>query len=315
MEKALVLGASGGMGYSIVNELSSRGIPVIAFARNKEKLVSLFQERRNVTILSGDIFQIEDLLEASADVGVIFYAANIPYSQWGDRLSLMVSNVVEVARRQSAKLAVVDNIYAYGKNPGELVTEKTVKNPHTKKGKIRLSMEDMIKKSTVPTVIAHFPDFYGPNAQSSLLHYTLKNAIKKKNSIYIGDQKIAREFIYTPDGAKAMVELALTEKAYGQNWNIPGYGVITGEEIIAIIREVILYDKKVSTVTKRMIQFLGIFNKMMREVVEMYYLNEDPVVLSGEKYEKEIGTIPKTSYREGIWRTIQFMKKEHSQPF
>ena len=36
MKKALVLGASGGMGYSIVKELSSRGIKVMAFARTKE---------------------------------------------------------------------------------------------------------------------------------------------------------------------------------------------------------------------------------------------------------------------------------------
>ena len=35
MKKALVVGASGGMGYSIVKELSNRGI-VMAFARTRE---------------------------------------------------------------------------------------------------------------------------------------------------------------------------------------------------------------------------------------------------------------------------------------
>ena len=44
MKKALVLGASGGMGYSLVKELSSRGIKVVAFARTKEKLERLFRD-------------------------------------------------------------------------------------------------------------------------------------------------------------------------------------------------------------------------------------------------------------------------------
>ena len=45
----------------IVKELSSRGISVTAFARTKGKLEKLFGEDPNVTILAGDIFQIEDL--------------------------------------------------------------------------------------------------------------------------------------------------------------------------------------------------------------------------------------------------------------
>jgi len=41
MKRALVLGASGGMGYSIVNELISRGVEVTAFARSEKKLKHL----------------------------------------------------------------------------------------------------------------------------------------------------------------------------------------------------------------------------------------------------------------------------------
>jgi short-subunit dehydrogenase len=38
MKKALVAGASGGMGYALVGELVSRGIDVVACSRGKEKL-------------------------------------------------------------------------------------------------------------------------------------------------------------------------------------------------------------------------------------------------------------------------------------
>jgi hypothetical protein len=46
----------------------------------------------------------------------------------------------------------------------------------------------------------------------------------------------------------------------------------------------------------------------MREVVEMFYLNERPVVLSGERYEKVIGAVPRTPYKDGLRWTIEFMK-------
>ncbi|MFC6603742.1 SDR family NAD(P)-dependent oxidoreductase [Ectobacillus funiculus] len=309
MKKVLVLGASGGMGYSIVKELCERGIAVIAFARTKEKLEKLFGAEPNVTIITGDIFRVEDLQAAARGVEVIFQAANIPYADWEGKLAAFMTNIVHAAKEQSAKLAIVDNIYAYGRSPDKKVDEAALKQPHTKKGKLRLQVETIVKESNVPALIAHFPDFYGPNAESTILNYTLQSIVQNKKASFVGNQKIAREFI-TPDGAKAIVNLALREEAYGQNWNIPGAGVITGEEMVQTLRGITKYDKRVSTITKGMIRFLGLFNANMREVVEMLYLTEEPVVLSGEKYERIIGKLPRTSYEEGLRQTIAYMKAQ-----
>lgn len=309
MKKVLVLGASGGMGYSLVNELSKRGMEVTAFARTENKLKQLFAHDANVTITAGDIFQLDDLTTAAQDVDVIFQAANIPYTEWEEKLLLMMNNIVTAAKVHSAKLAIVDNIYAYG-NAGINITETEEKNPCTKKGRIRLEIENMIKQSDVPYIIAHFPDFYGPNANNTILHVTLQSVVKNKQAIFIGKQTIPREFIFTPDGAKALVQLALEENAYGENWNIPSAGVITGEEIVSILRELTRYEKKVLPISKKMIQILGWFNREMREVAEMFYLNETPVVLSGKKYEERIGPIPQTSYRVGLRQTLEYLQLE-----
>ena len=305
MKKALVLGASGGMGYAIVNELSNRGIKVVAFARNKQKLDRLFKADPNVVIHPGNVFNHIELEQATRDVDVIFQAINIPYAEWKTNLIPLNEQVISAAKNVLAKIAVVDNIYAYGKSNGERITETTPKNPHTKKGKLRLDMERLYKNSDVPYLIVHFPDFYGPHAENAQLNYTIRQIIANKNAQFIGKQHIRREHIYTPDGAKAIVELALREDSYGQNWNIPAYDVISGEELIKMIRGITGYTKKVSTVTKNMLRFVGIFDKQMREFVEMQYLAEEPVILSGEKYEKHIGPVPKTAYKDGLKETIQ----------
>ena len=118
------------------------------------------------------------------------------------------------------------------------MTEETEKNPHTKKGKIRLDLENMAKQSGVPLLIAHFPDFYGPHAPNTVLDYTLQGMIHNKKARYIGDPSISREFIYTPDGAKAIVELAVRNRFEGGDWNIPGAGTITGTETISITKTI-----------------------------------------------------------------------------
>ncbi|EEM93295.1 NAD(P)H-binding protein [Bacillus thuringiensis] len=309
MKKALVLGASGSMGYAIVNELCGRGIHVVAFARNKERLGALFSGNKHVEVVAGDVFIKEDIMNAAKDVDIIFHAVNIPYSDWEKQQEKLLINILEVSKHYGIKIGIVDNIYAYGRQGEGLVKEEAKKRPHTKKGKIRLQLEEMAKQANVRMFIAHFPDFYGPNAESTLVHHTLKGILANKMSSFVGDKKIAREYIFTPDGAKAMVELALHDEAYGQNWNIPGYGVITGEEMIQHIRELTGYTKRVITVKRGMIQFIGLFDKQMKEFMEMLYLTEKPIVLSGEKYEKCIGDIPKTSYYNGLKEMIISMQK------
>jgi nucleoside-diphosphate-sugar epimerase len=315
MKKALVLGASGGMGYSLVQELVAREIETVAFAKTRTKLERLFGANSSVSIFDGNAYEVQDIIKAGQGAEVIFHTVSIPYPDWTEGHPAIMRNVIQAARELQAKVVLIDNIYAYGRGPGRPVTEEDAKHPHTKKGKIRLSIEQMAKEAHqegVPTLIAHFPDFYGPNADNTILGYTLQAMAAGKSAMFVGPQGVQREYIFTPDGAKAAVELALREECYGQNWNIPGYGVISGQEIVSLARKLTGYTGKVRTVTKGMITFLGLFDKMMREMQEMMYLTEEPVVLSGKKYESRIGRLPSTPYEEGLRRTLQFMKGEQT---
>ena len=135
MKKVLVVGASGGMGYALVCELISRDIQVIAFSRRKEKLVSLFQQKENVTIFAGDTLNKQDLLEASLGVDVIYHAVSFPYQEWEQKHLKCLNLMIDIAKIQQAKLALVDNIYAYGRQSTRNVRETVNKELHTKKGK------------------------------------------------------------------------------------------------------------------------------------------------------------------------------------
>jgi nucleoside-diphosphate-sugar epimerase len=312
MKKALVVGASGGMGYALVHELLSRGIEVVAFSRGKEKLESLYKNLSNVTIFPGDALKQSELTRAANGVDVMFHSVSFPYPDWDETHLPCIDIMLDVARAQKAKVALVDNVYAYGRQSKEMVTEQTKKEPHTKKGKIRLEMENRLKKSDVPTLIVHMPDLYGPNCGNTILHETLKNIVKNNKANFVGSTTVGREYLYNLDGAKAMVELSLREETYDQNWNVPSTHPITGEELMTILRDITGYKKAVRAVSTNMIRIIGIFSPFMREMVEMMYLTEQPVILSGEKYEKEINALPRTPYREGIEATINWMREKET---
>ena len=54
-----------------------------------------------------------------------------------------------------------------------------------------------------------------------------------------------------------------------------------------------------------MLRLLGLFNPLMRELVEMNYLQSTPVMLDETKLRGVLPNLRKTSYAEGIAATVQ----------
>lgn len=315
MRKAIVLGAAGGTGSVIAEELLKRGVETVIFGRSRSKLEHLAGRLGNpghLTIAAGDAFKPEDIVSAAGDADVLFHCANVPYHEMVSRLIPLGESVMEAAKLKNLKVVAVDGIYPYGKRQSNPVTEEHPKQPHTKKGKTRLAFEQMLFDSrwgNLQRMIVRLPDYYGPTAnEASYLGGTLSAIAAGKMAFFIGNMHVPREYVYLPDAAKMIVELAGQDSAYGQNWNIPGAGVISGREIVRIAREASGKSRPVLPLGKAGLSLLGLFVPVMKEIVEMLYLTEEPLTLSGEKYRKHIGPIPATGFREGISETIRALK-------
>ncbi|WP_375090032.1 SDR family NAD(P)-dependent oxidoreductase [Peribacillus sp. RS7] len=314
MKKAIVLGATGGSGQVIVSELLSRGKEVIAFGRSESKLEQLMKEHdhsQQLTYRIGDIFDYKTIVEAAEDAEVIFQCANVPYQEMALRLLSLGESVMKAADILGKKIVIVDGIYVYGHQVTK-GDENHPKQPHTKKGKIRVEFEKLIfsqKWKNAKALIVRLPDYYGATSQNSYLQPTLNGLAANKMTVFIGDLKTPREYVYLPDAAKMIVEIAEKDDSYGEDWNIPGPGLISGDEIIQIARLVTGQKKMVLPLTKNIIQILGLFNPFMKEVVEIMYLTKERFILDGEKYENRIGSIPKTSYKEGMEETLRLLMR------
>lgn len=317
MKTAIVLGATGGTGQVIVSELLTRGVKVIAFGRTENKLKALMKQHNFNQRLSynlGDIFDYQTIVDAAKDADVIFQCANVKYQEMEEQLLLLGESVMKAANILGKKIVIVDGIYVYGHQVAK-GDENHPKQPHTKKGKLRVELERLIfsnKWQNAKALIVRLPDYYGATAQNSYLQPTLEGMAANKISIFIGNLKTPREYVYLPDAAKMIVNIAEKDDAYGENWNIPGAGLISGKEIIQIAREVTGNRKRVLPLNKNTIRFIGLFDPFMREVVEIMYLTKEGFVLSGEKYERRIGPIPATPFRKGLEETLRFLMREEN---
>ena len=66
---------------------------------------------------------------------------------------------------------------------------------------------------------------------------------------------------------------------------------------------------KLRVAGKTMLRIIGLFNPMMREMVEMHYLLTEPVIMDDARLQRLIGPLAKTSYEEGLRRTLQAQKE------
>jgi nucleoside-diphosphate-sugar epimerase len=187
------------------------------------------------------------------------------------------------------------------------------KKPHTRKGKIRLAYEQLIFSSRwhkATPLIVRLPDYYGPSAQASYLSVTMEAIAAGKPTAFIGNMSVPREYVYLPDAARMIVEIAEREESYGQNWHIPGPGVISGHDLVRIAQQAAGKRKAVMPLGRIGLSLIGLFNPVMKEVVEMLYLTEEPLVLSGEKYERLIGPIQWTPHEQAIAATIRNLMED-----
>ncbi|MFC4599510.1 SDR family NAD(P)-dependent oxidoreductase [Cohnella hongkongensis] len=320
MQNAIVVGATGGTGAAITEELVKRGIRTVAFGRSAKKLEQLRANLKRpdcLTVAEGDAFRPEEIAAAAEGADVLFHCANVPYHEMVSRLIPLGESVMEAADRLSLKVVAIDGIYPYGRRRMARATEEHPKQPHTRKGQIRLAYEKMLfgdRWSRARVMIVRLPDYYGPTAnEASYLGSTLEAIAAGRTAFFIGNMRVPREFVYLPDAAFMIAELASRDDAYGENWHIPGAGLISGREIVRIARQASGSAKPVVPLGKVGLSLLGMGLPVMKEVVEMLYLTEEPLVLSGDKYARQIGPAPATSFEEGIAITVRALQHRNDR--
>ena len=240
---------------------------------------------------------------SEAPISVI-YAVGVPYPQF--RLHpVYMRNTVEAATRLGIKrMLVISSVYSYGPPQTERVAENHPRKPKARKGLLRKEQEDIALAADKPgglrTLVLRLPDFYGPHAELSLADQVFRGALKGKAAVWLGSPDRPHEFVFVPDVGPVLADLLASESSFGQAWNFGGPGIITGRDFIELVYGSAGRKPKFRTVGPWMLRIGGLFNPLLRELVEMQYLAETPVILDDSKLQLHLGTLRKTPYSDGI---------------
>jgi len=312
MRRHLVIGGTSGIGRAIAKELIDRKEEVSVLVRNKSKADKYYQDLPSVNIIQGDASKSADIENAISDKEIVYYCINIPYHHWNKEAKPLLYTSMNAAIKSKSRFIFPGNVYVYGHAQTITVKESHPQDSHTRKGKLRIEMERMLKTAEdeegLDYLIIRMPDFYGPYVINGYSEKVFTNALQGKTIHWYGDIDVTIEFIFIEDAAKAMVTAALTNKP-GREFNVPGSSLTTPREFLSEVANQAWKGSKVKANNSGMLVSLaGIFSPLIREFKEMMYLKQERFVLDGTVYKSTFGMLPSTPYKDGIKKTLRWAK-------
>ena len=296
-----ILGAGGDVARLLATELKQYTAQIRLVSRNPEKV------NEDDELLALDLLKKEDVFNAIKGSEVVYLTVGLKYDHtiWQAQWPVIIQHVIAGCLEHNCKLVFFDNVYMYDKNAIPNMTEDSPINPPSKKGKVRAQNVTLINEAIhdhgLKAVIVRSADFYGPLSKNGILNtLVLDNVIKDKKANWQADVDRIHSFTYLPDAAKATALLGNTDSAYGQVWHLPTSAErLTGRQLITIATGVMEMKNSYMILSPYMLKFLGIFNRTIKELVEMQYQNTQDYFFNSNKFCSTFSFTP-TSYESGI---------------
>ncbi len=311
MNDVHVVFGTGAIGLALVDELAARGVTVRAVNRSGS-----VGAPDGIDVLGGDVSDRDFSVRAATGAAVVYQCLNPAYHRWAEDFPELQDSVVHAARSVDARLVSFENVYMYGDTGGESITETTLANPHTRKGKVRLMMAQQLRRlhddGVLAVTTARASDYFGPRGttQSPFGDLVIGAALAGKPARVIGNPDLAHSYTYTGDAARTLAVLGTRGDDLGEVFHVPNAPALTTRQIIDLIADELGSSIKVSVAPRYLLRVMGLFNKTLNEVDEMLYEFTQPFVVDGAKAQSRLGIAP-TPMAEAIRATVTWFRDRH----
>ncbi|WP_071130463.1 SDR family oxidoreductase [Enterococcus timonensis] len=243
MEKILIIGGTGNIGFPLIKELSSNeNVQMIAGVHQPEKEASLFAKFANVEVVKFDFLDPETFYKALSAVDRVFFIR--PPQLAKPKVDMFP--FLEAVKAQKVKQLVFVSLIGVEKNP---VT------PHHK-----------IEKKIIELEIPH--TFIRPSFFMQNLNTTHLADIFDRHDLYVPAGNSKTSFIDTRDIGAVAAKCLLSDKYLNQELEITGEVALTYAEVATIMTKVL--DTKI-IYTKP--SLLGFRQTMLKRGIKKDYVN------------------------------------------
>lgn len=309
---ALIIGGTGGIGSETAQALVARGWRVRALHRNPVQAAQAMSRLGAIEWLPGDAMNAADVLAAAQGVQVIVHAANPPgYKNWQGLALPMLESSIAAAKAVGARVVLPGTVYNFGPGSPKVVDEQAAQAPTTRKGKVRVAMEQRLQQAAregVPVLIVRAGDFFGPHAGNAWFSQgVVKPGRPLARVVYPGRHDAAHAWAYLPDLATTIAKLLdrSADLASFEVFHFAGHGFDRGVELArATARVGGLPSAKIRNFPWLVIHLLAPFLETCHEMLEMRYLWKTSLLLDNRKLVAFLGEEPHTELDEALKATL-----------
>jgi len=322
-EKVLITGASGFLGFHMINAAIENELDVYAAVRSKSNIQHL--KELPVQFVELNFADTEGLnaVFTKNDFDYVIHAAGTTKANTQKEYDLVndsyTQNLAQAAaknKEQVKRFVFISSLAATGpikSNEGKIKEDKDP-NPVTAYGKSKLSAEKNLEKVDLPTTILRPTAIYGPREKDIFL---INQYLSKGFEPYIGRAPQKLSFVYGKDVADLAVKVLTNQHANGI------YNITDGNEYsrydYANIMKQLLGKKTVKlhlpvSVVKALLFAVEKFSRSMNKVpaVSNEKLNElmaENWICDIKKAEEELNYQPAYDLEKGLAASIEWYKK------
>lgn len=298
-----ILGAAGAIGKAAARALAGKNEPVRAAGRHRDRLAKAFGHLP-VELVAADLETPAGAARAVAGADTAVMTIGLPYPEF-QRYPPMMRNVVTACEAAGVRrFLLVTNIYPYGRPQTPVLSEEHPLEPCSFKGRMRLEQERILKSSRLPWIALRLPDFWGPEAELSYARTIFEAALAGKPAQLFSPADLPHQFVHTADTGAVIAALLARDDGWNEVYHFAGSGLITVDDFARRVYAAAGEPYRRRLAGPLLLRLAGIFQPLMREFVEMQYLQETPVNISDAKLARHIGEPARTSYDEGIPATL-----------
>lgn len=308
-----VLGATGGIGRAVTDELVSRGHDVVAVNRSGNGDIPGVVDHR-----AADLHDRAATTQAVAGSDVVVLAAQPPYPQWVDQWPTMLDHALAATGAAGARLVFTDNLYAYAPADAPL-TEDSPEHATDMKGALRRRLGrrllDAHRSGQIRAAIGRFSDYYGPrgiNGTPYILGIDAGLRGRKMRGLVDLDQP--HTYHYLPDAARGFATLVEHPGADGRVWMLPAAAPITQRTLLGLVNDHLDVPVRIGVVSPLMLRLAGLRDPMVRETRSVTAQFDRPWVVDATRFVDAFGAVGVTPHQQAVAETVAWFRAQAPAP-
>jgi nucleoside-diphosphate-sugar epimerase len=298
----LVLGAGGRLGFTAAEAFRDAGWTVKGLVRPKK---SAFVPKGVAPV---EAVTREEAIEAAKGCDVVLNAFNPVITEWQRSALSLAYAAIAAAEANGATLMFPGSVWNFGEGMPAVIDETTLQNATTRKGQMRVEMEQRIREACdrgMRAIILRAGDYFGAG-RGSWFDLVITKEMNRSRLTYPGPSDVVHEWTYLPDFADTLVKLAerRAEFAAFESFGFSGHA-ITGAGLVKAIEA---ETKKIYNVRRMswwMLKTIGQLSAVGRELSELEYLWRVPHQIAGDKLKGVLGDVPHTPLDRAVGRSLR----------